>query len=656
VRSLAHHTLFKEKTMLQNLRDKAQGWIAWIIIGLIAITFVLFGTESMFGGNGDSQVLAKVQGVKITERDLEGAYRRFLRQPGNESIQQLDSDVIKGEILQSLIDETIMRRAAHEMGLRVGEQRVLLTLQSVPFFLQDNQFSQEAYHRYLMHAEYSDSGFRSFLRDLIIKQQLQQGVMQTSFSLDNDVSTLIKYILQKRDIRFISIAKEPFEKDITLKPEEIKQYYEKHLQDFLTDEQVSLEYVVLSLQELMNKYNPQESELHTYYKENATLFNEPERVHVEHILIAVPRNADEQTIKAANEKIKDIQKKLSSGESFESLAKQYSDDKVTGVKGGDLDWFSRGENIPAFEQAAFALDKNQISPIVKTEFGFHLIKLLDKQKEKEKSFEIVKDEIQTKMKHEWAQEQLATLGDQLNDLSFDHPDSLQPAAEKLGLTLQKTDLFTKSQGPKEPLLQNPIVMTAAFSANVKDNKNNSDMLKLDNENYLVLRVSKVIPSKQKPLEEVQSDIIKIMKSEKGQQLALAKASELYTAILKEKNDPAKLKTQYTWQEQNDLTRSSTTVNTEIIEKAFSLPVTQSKEGEFALVNMENGDYAVLWLTKVVDGDYSKLSKDEQDNFKAQLTKHYGELEFALYATDLVKKAKVERKESKILSKKEAEEA
>ncbi|MBI2792859.1 MAG: SurA N-terminal domain-containing protein [Gammaproteobacteria bacterium] len=640
--------------MLQNLRDKAQGWIAWIIIGLIAITFVLFGTESMFGGNGDSKVLAKVQGVKITERDLEGAYRRFLRQPGNESIQQLDSDVIKGEILQSLIDETIMRRAAHEMGLRVGEQRVLLTLQSVPFFLQDNQFSQEAYHRYLMHAEYSDSGFRSFLRDLIIKQQLQQGVMQTSFSLDNDVSTLIKYILQKRDIRFISIAKEPFEKDIALKPEEIKQYYDAHLQDFLTDEQVSLEYVVLSLQELMNKYNPQESELKTYFKENAALFNEPERVHVEHILIAVPKNADEQTIATANEKIKDIQKKLSSGESFESLAKQYSDDKATGIKGGDLDWFSRGENIPAFEQAAFALDKNQVSPIVKTEFGFHLIKLLDKQKEKEKSFESVKDEIQTKMKQEWAQEQLATLGDQLNDLSFDHPDSLQPAAEKLSLPLQKTDLFTKSQGPKEPLLQNPIVMTAAFSANVKDNKNNSDMLKLDNENYMVLRVSKVIPSKQKPLEEVQADIIKIMKAEKGQQLALAKASELYTAILKEKNDPAKLKTQYTWQEQNDLTRSSTTVNTEIIEKAFSLPVTQSKEGEFALVNMENGDYAVLWLTKVVDGDYSKLSKDEQDNFKAQLTKHYGELEFALYATDLVKKAKVERKESKKEAKQDSD--
>ncbi len=630
--------------MLQNLRDKAQGWIAWVIIGLIAFTFVIFGTESLFNSRGDSQVVAKVQGTDISARELDIAYKRYLHQPGSESLAQLDPSFVKKELLQSMIDETIMMNGATKMGLRVSPQRINITLNSVPFFMVDGQFSEESYARFLANADYTNQSFRHLLQMSLLKQQLQQGLMQSSFSLTNDVESLIQFILQKRDVRYVTIPREPLEKEASIKEEDIKQYYDNHLKDFMTEEQVALEYVVLSLKDLMDQYHPQDDEIRAYYKENAASFNQPERIHVAHILISLPKNADEKTIAAADEKIKEIQKRIKAGESFEALAKEYSDDKASNANGGSLEWFIRGEMVPEFEKAAFALDKkDQISPPVKTEFGYHLIKLIEKQKEKSRDFGTVRDDILNKMKHEWAQEQLATKGDQLNDIIFDHPDSLQPAADKLGLTIQKTDLFTRSNGVKDPLLQNPIVMAAAFNPSVKDDKNNSEMLKLDDENYLVLRVSKLIPSKQKTLSDVTPEILKILKLKESTALASKQANEMFASIEKMKADQNRLLTQYSWKEQKDLTRQSTAISPDLVESAFSMPTPNGKEGDFKVVSLENGDAAVLWLTKVSDGSLSNLTKEEKENYQAQLTKHFGELEYALYATHLIKDAKVEKK-------------
>ena len=636
--------------MLQNLRDKAQGWIAWVIIGMIGITFVLFGTGSMFQSGGAEEVVAKVGNTKISAQQLDAAYKRFLHQPGSESLRQLDPSLVKKDLLQSLIDEVVLMKAAVGEGMRISSQQVTLTLNSIPFFIEDGHFSPQLYARFLSNTEYTDHDFRVLLRDSLIKQQLQQGLMQTSFALPSDTDELIKFILQTRDIRYLVVERAPFEKDIKLTHEDIKQFYEANKQDFQTEEQISLEYIHLSAQELMDKYQPKEDDISNFYKENKNAFNEPERIQIAHILVALPKNADAEAVTKAEDKIKEIQEKLKNGQSFSELAKEYSDDKGSSSNGGTLEWLAKGEMVPEFEEAAFSLkNKDEVSNPVRTEFGFHLIRLVDRQKEKERSFESVKNDIIEKLKRQMAEDQLATLADQLNELTYDHPDSLQPASDKLGLPVQSTDLFTAQQGPKESLLQNPTVLNAAFSAQVKDDKNNSEMLKLDNDNYLVLRVVRHIQPKQKSLNDVTPEIEKTLMAQKSDALAHQDAEKIYKAIIAEASDPAKIKSQYAWKEKNNIARSSNDVNADLIENAFAMPTPGhgDKGSDFKVVNMENGDYAIVWLTKVQNGEDTKISHEEKENYGKQLAKHYGELEYAIYTIDLLHNAKVEKHLDKI---------
>ncbi len=635
--------------MLQSLRDKAQGWIAWIIVGLIALTFILFGTENFFSGSNRGNVVAKVQGSEISAQELENAYRRYLNQAGNESVSQIDQHFVKKELLQSMIDESIMMNDAKKMGLTISPQRVGFMLNSIPFFLVEGHFSPDAYQRFLINAGYTDTGFKSYLKTALIKQQLEQGLMQTAYSLPADLETLIKFILQKRDFRFFTISRQTFENEVVTTDEEIKAYYDKHLNDFKTPERIALEYVLLSLPNIAEQYQPKEEVIQAYFTENAASFNQPERVQVGHILIAVPKNANESDTKAAKARVEEAAKRIKNGESFEALAKEISEDKASNQNGGKLEWISKGEMIPEFEKAAFDLNKKgDVSAPVRTDFGYHLIKLLDKQAAKARKLEEVKDDIIAKMKHEWAQEKFAKMGDELNDLAFDHPDSLQPVVDKLGLTLHKTDFFTKNEGPKEKdaLLQNPNVVSAAFNPTVKDDKNNSELIKLDDENYMVLRVANVQSSTQKPLEEVKPEIIKSIVFDKTEQLAKAKATADFDKIVKDKQGHDKLLTAFPWVNATDVSRNSTNPSPKIVEASFAM-ANPSESGSFKQVKLENGDYAIIWLTKVIDGDASKLSSQEKENFTAQLAKHYGELEFALYATQLIKDAKIEKFDDKV---------
>jgi peptidyl-prolyl cis-trans isomerase D len=222
--------------MLQSLRDKAQGWFAWLIIGAIAITFILFGTGSMFdSGGGKNDIVAKVNGSKIYAQTLDAAYQRFLHQPGAESIRYMDPAFIKRELLQSLIDEKVLLKWANHMGMTISPTRVDATIQGLPFLLQDGRFSNENYHRFLINANYTNEGFKELVSNSLVKDQLQQGVIHTSFSLDQDIESIIKYAMQKRDIRYLTIARQNFENEIKISNEDIKNYYEGHSKDFLTD-------------------------------------------------------------------------------------------------------------------------------------------------------------------------------------------------------------------------------------------------------------------------------------------------------------------------------------------------------------------------------------------------------------------------------------
>ncbi len=617
--------------MLQSLRDKAQGWITWVIVGLIAITFIFFGMSSLFTSGGESTV-AKVSGTKITERELETSYQRFLHQPGSESLRNLDPDYVKKELLQSLIDATILSQTTARIGMKISSVSIQDALMSISFLNEDGHFSPSLYARFLASSDFTDQSFRKLIKESLIKQQLQLGLVQTVIVLPNDIETLVKYYLQKRDFHYIKVEAAAFAKNITIADDTIKQYYEQHLNDFLTNEQVALEYIHLSPQDLMGSYQPQAKDLEHYYEENLSLFSTPEKVHVAHILVALPKDADAKVLAKAQARIKEIQQKLQAGTPFATLAKEYSEDKGSAPAGGDLEWFTKGEMLPEFETAAFALDKNNnVSKPVRTEFGFHIIHLIDKQNEKARPFASVKDEIVTKLKEQWAQEQLANLADQLSTLAFEHPDTLQPAEDKLGLKIQKTESFDQQTGPKQTLLQNPAVTTVAFSTSVKEDKNNSDLIKLDDENFIVLRAAEYYPSKQKLFSDVKEEIKMKLMGQEAEKLAKAQAEKIYATPQEPQNK---------WQDAENITRTSKDLDSDLIEAAFTMSRPVENKLDLKITPLGNGDYAVIWLNKVQDGDMATLSAQGKESYETALARHWGELEYSLYTTELFKRARI----------------
>lgn len=636
--------------MMQVLRDKAQGWIAWVILGLVAITFVMFGAGSVFDrGTGANDVVATVNGQKILNSELEGVYQRFMQQNGSQ-LHNVDSNEVKKELLDSLIQQKAVLEATHKLGMSVSPQRIFTTLGGLPFLQVDGQFSEEAYGQFLGKNHFTDEGFRHLLKDALLREQLQQSIVPTSFVLTNDLQDLAKFMFQKRDYRFVTIAKAPFQNAVKIDEETAKKYYESHLKDFMTDEALSLEFVHLSLKDLMEKTEVTDEALQQFYQENAAHFSEPPSVHIAHILISLPKNADQNAITEVDEKIATIQKRLKAGESFEALAKEFSDDKESARVGGDLAWLVPGEMFPDFEKAAFSLETaGQISEPLKTQYGVHLIKLIERKNEKLKPYNNVKEEVAALYKRQLAEEQFVNLSDELSALAYDYPDSLQKAHDKLKLDIQKTEVFTKGQGAKNPLMQNPQVFTAAWSASVKDNKNNSDLIKLDDENYVVIRVAEHIPAKQMSFADSQAKIVDLLTTIESNEKVKAKADELLAEL--KKADEAQLSTvldSLSWQEKRDVQRGVKDAEDALImQAAFTLPRAdeQSKERSMKAVPLANGDYAIVWVTAIKDGDLKDLPAADMENYQAQLSKHMGELEFALYATYLYKEAKIDIKKS-----------
>jgi peptidyl-prolyl cis-trans isomerase D len=639
--------------MMQDLRDKAQGWLAWVIVGLVGITFVLFGAGSMFDkGNASNQVVATVNGQKILGSELEGVYHRFMQQNGSQ-LHNIDSIEVKKELLDSLIQQKTLLEATHNLGMTVSPTRVYSTLGTLPFLQIDNQFSEESYIQFLGKNHFTDMQFRTLLSDALLREQLQQSIIPTSFVLANDLDDLAKYMFQKRDFRFVTLAKEPIEKMVKVTDEQAKEYYESHLKDFMTEEALSLEFVHLSLPALAQKIEVNDKEIEQFYQENSGHFSEPASVHVAHILISLPKSADPKAQEQANSKIAEIQKRLKAGEPFEALAKEYSDDKETSNAGGDLSWVTPGEMFPEFEKVAFALEKNgQVSEPLKSQYGFHIVKLIDRKNEKPKPLKDVKEQVIAQYKRQQAEEQFVNLADELSTIAYDNPDSLQKAEDKLKLTIQKSELFTKEQGSKIPLLQNPQVVTATWSQSVKDTKNNSDLIKLDDENYVVVRLAEHVVPKQKPFEEAEAKIKSTLTAKITSEKLKEQADKIFAEI--QKSDEAQathLMNEYNlqWQEKTDVQRNAKEgLDSEIFQAAFSLPKpNDDKERRLKQLELANGDRAIVWLTSVKDGDPSLLTAMDKENYQSQLSKHMGELEFAMYATYLYKEAKVEVKDKNL---------
>lgn len=634
--------------MLQNIRERAQGIIAWIIFVLLALAFGFWGIQSVFhlGGGSTKKAIAKVNGTTITENQLRVAYQRLTAQQkqnlGNKFVlnQQTESK-LKQKALQQLILNALLANNAKTQGYRITQGQIDSVLMSIPAFQVDGKFSPERFRLVLNSMMFTEAGFIRQLRADMLMNQVHLGIVTSAFALPDEVARAYQLINQRRDIDYVLIPTQQFKNEVKLSEQDLQNYYQQHKQAFKTPEQVKVAYLELSYKDILQKQKFSEAQLKQYYQSNIDNYKAPAKWQVAHILIALPKSATKSQTAKAKQQIDTIYQALRQGKVFAELAKDKSQDVVSSEKGGKLPWFSAGNVDPAYITTVTKLKPGQYSQPVRTQYGYEIIKLLAEKPAKVLPFAEVKARVKNMLAAQHAQKVFADENDQLSDITYSNPDTLKTAADKLGLTIKYTDYFTR-KGDKKGLLANPKVVATAFSDDVSANKNNSDVIQLNQQKVIVLRVANHKAAAVKSFSMVKDEIKTKLIEQKASKLAGALATTLVNELQQGKTLQQLASTHnLTLKVANNIDRHNEKLNAEILTKAFKLPLpSENKAKPAASLALEDGGYAVIQLMKVIPGNPDTMTKQQLQAYLQQVASGYGQLDYQLYVKQQRHKAKI----------------
>ncbi|TNI36370.1 peptidylprolyl isomerase [Aeromonas veronii] len=626
--------------MLDKLREGAQGKVAKVILGLIILSFALAGVGSYLNGPARTAP-ATVNGTEISAAALENAYRneraRMESQMG-EAFSQLaaNPDYMKQfrrGVLDRLIDQALLDSKARELGLRISDEQIKQAIVAMPEFAENGKFNNDRYLQLIRRAGMTPEMFRDSLRQDMVRQQLMSALLGTEFSLKGEAEQLDKLYNQTRDLRLVRLAAANYMADVQVSDNELEQYYKTNGARFMNDEQVKVDYLLLDAANLAKDIKVTEQDAQDYYDQHQDLFQRAERRHVAHILI--PFGKDE---KAAEQKAEAVLAKAKAGDDFAALAKADSSDTFSAKKGGELDWFEKGVMDPAFEKAAFALNNaGDLSGVVKSPFGFHIIKLLGVEAAKTKPFADVKEETITRLQADKAKEKFFAEQQKMADNSFENPDSLDLTADAMGMKVQSSDFFTQATAPAP--LNDPKVLSVAFSEQLRDDNTNSDVIELADGKALVLHITGHKPKAVKPLAEVKEQVIAAIKHDKASEVARGKAQGLLDKLKVGESITADLTALGLKVETHKgVARFDRELDQNLIAQAFTLPHPIDGKPSVALVAETNGDRVVVALDKV---NVPAAASGMAAMLQAQLGQGKAQVDYKSLIDELRKAAKIE---------------
>ncbi|MDH5728939.1 MAG: SurA N-terminal domain-containing protein [Gammaproteobacteria bacterium] len=603
--------------MLQVIRDRAQGIFVWIIIGGIVVSFALFGINDYFTGDDTGNEAALVNDEKVSIYEYQVAYSnersRMQQMFGDNFDADMFDDQLKKTALERVIDIQLLNQSARDLGMRVSDELLLSELAQVESFQSDGRFSKASYEQALAASGEGTARFEYRVRKSLLAQQLISGVSASDFATDSEIQTSHRLRDQERKIAFAQISAKEFEKSVKVDSAELKKFYDENQDRYQTQEQVSLQYLELSAANLRKDVEVTDAELEEYYETEKDRFTKPEERKARHILIETGDDADKAKAKAD-----DLYQQIKNGASFEELAKAHSQDPGSASEGGDLGFFGRGLMDKAFEESAFGLAKDEVSTPIRSEFGYHIIRVDEIKSSDAPTFENIKAELDQELRRERSEKLYFDKVESLANLTYETPDSLTPAAEELGLTVQATPLFGREGGPG--IAAENKVKQAAFSDEVLSQKHNSEAIELPGNRTIVIRVKQHNPANVKPFEQVKATI----ESELRQQQAKQQAKEKGEALLAQINDAANAEkvakqNKITWNKTDWVKRSGSSVNSEIVKKVFTLAKPTKEKARIEGFALNNGDYALVVFEDVRDGDVKTLKSDEKKNIATSLS-------------------------------------
>lgn len=622
--------------MLQKLNERIQGVVAWIVIILIAMTFTLFGVDYYMQSHQSSSAEVEVNGQPISKQAFDTNYRRSRQQRDPSTITAASDLALKKQVLDDMINNEVTVQAAKNNGFTVGTEQADAAILQIPQFQEDGHFSAERYKQTLSGAMFTPQTFQTEVKQGMLMNQQRFAFIGSAFALPAEIERFVKLYKQTRDYDYLEIPTALFVKESKISDEVIKSYYQSHQQEFLAPEMVSVSFVRLSMQAIKDNIQVSDEQIKRYYDENQSNYLTPAQWQVAHILYALPENASIATEEAVKQKAeKDYAQLQANPSQFNELVKTNSDDKLSIANDGILPWINAGQTD--FDKVLMSLTKpGQLSAPIKAKNGYELFKLVAYKPAILKPLSEVRDEIKEQLLTELAQVQYAQALEQLGDLSYQTPDTLEPVAQSLKLKIEQTKPFSRQGGDSEFTKNTPLVNTA-FSHDVLELGNNSEPVQFDNDSVVVLRVNEHLAAAEKPLDEVKAYINSKLSLQEAEKQAKKLGDELLaikeTPVEEEKLIQSK---QLKWHAIEEAARDSDKASSIINDLAFSLPKVNSRDGR----SLENGNYVIVRLKKINEGQLDSLDKEQQASLAQQIETNYGVMDYDLYINELVNHAKI----------------
>lgn len=624
--------------MLQNIRDNSQGWIAKTIIGVIVVLMALTGFDAIIRATHHENVAAKVNGDDISIPELQQAQemqRRQLQQRLGKDFDAstLDDKLLKDAALKGLIERKLLLQAAQNDKFAFTQQQVDQLILQTPEFLVDGKFNADKFDQALRQNGYTRMQFRQMLEQEMLIGQLRAGIAGSGFVTDNELQAFARLEKQTRDFATLAFKADPSKAKV--EDADIKAYYDAHKAEFMSPDQVVIDYIELKKSSFFNQVVAKDEDLQAQYqKEIAGLSEQRDAAH---ILVEV--NA-KQTDAQAKAKIEEIKARLAKGEDFAKLAKEESNDVGSANNGGDLGYAGRGVYDPAFEDALYGLKaKGDVSEPVRTQYGWHLIKLLGVQAPEVPSFASLKPKLEQDLKSQLVEQRFVDATKQLESSAYEASDLAQPAQE-LGLKVETSKPFGREGG--EGVAANRQVVQAAFSTEVLEDGANSGAIELDPETVVVLRVKEHHKPQQQTLEEVTASIREVLQRQHAADAAKAQGEALLAGLRDGKTPLAQAQNGQTWKVVEAASRGQDGVDPQLLQEVFRMArPAKAEQPTFAGVTLGNGDYVLIRLNGVSEPS-ATLSDQEKAMYRQFLASRSGQEDFAAFRRQLSDKAEVEK--------------
>lgn len=631
--------------MLQKLRDTTSGWIATVILGLLIVPFAFFGMESYMSQQVDSYAARIAQPPSwwqsapqawplsylwrthdIDNAEFRQRFEQARMRARDEQGEKFDAKVFesvdnKRKVLDQMIDEQVMRLAAEGHGIVVSDLEVRNAIQAVPDFQVDGKFAVDRYQLLLasQNPPQTPREFESRIRDNLQYGLIPSRLAQSAFVTNADVDRVMRLLGEQRDVSFVMLPAMPAD-TAEVTPAQLQEWYESHTGDYRQPETVRLEYVEVDGATLPLPVMDEDA-LRARYEGEAAKFSAAEQREVSHILVQVAADASDADKKAAEARANKLAVEARAPDSdFAALAKANSDDTGSKDKGGDLGLMTKGGLPGPFEDAAFAMASGEVRGPIKSDFGWHIIKIGKVLAGSQRPFEEVRAQLETEMRESERERAYNELSGKLVDQVYKSPSSLEPAAKVMGLEVKTTPAFSRAGGPG--LIGNQKVLRAAFSETLIQDGTASDPIELGPNHSIMIRVIEHTPERPRPISEVSESVVAAIRTDRQRKAAEAIADALVKAAkassLVKAADNAKL----AMTEMNALVRGSAIPSRRAVDAFFDTP--RPRDNLIPVSKVEiGGQYMVYAIRAVHDGDLTKVPPQEREQLRVQLSEIAG---------------------------------